>query len=766
MYVTRQLGKTVVNLSAEEFDNDQISLLKLGTNFVPTPKVTSKTPILEASKKFARSLKLKWHFRNSTHDFKKDFQGPSTFEPPDKDMPPELLETIKKIDDEISELQIPKDNPNMSPSQIQALEKLKSNQNIIIKKADKGSSTVIMNRDAYIREGMRQLNDPVFYEKLPAPIFPQTAETVLDIVSDLKQKGFIDEKQFNFLKPPQDPRPRIFYFLPKIHKPLSKWSALDQPPGRPIVSDCSSESYEITAYIEKFLKPLATKHPSYIRDTTDFLNKLRRHKFSKNSILVTADVVSLYPNIPHKDGLKAVSDALKASKNETTANRPDEHILKLLELCLYKNDFEFDGKFYLQKQGCSMGRRFSVSYANIFMAAWEKSALARHYLQPTVWYRFLDDIFFVWDHGRKSLDDFLKALNMHAKTIKLTENAHDIHNEFMDVTAYKGERFDETGLLDFKLFFKPTDSHQLLHNNSFHPKHTFKGILKGQIKRFYRICTQKSDFEEACTIVFQALRERGYSQRFLRYVKSETLQEVEAGAYIQPPPDYGNDDKESELVEPCLNPFCPMCHNFKSTDFVRSNNSGYNYKITEKMSCNTSNIIYLVECKECGIQYIGETSMSLRARTQKHRHTIYDDIESVGHHFNSGACLLDDFQVTPIFKCPKVIKYDGQNIDLEATRKATKNNRRAIEQYFIKQFQTQIPGGLNVQVYKPKDAPTIAFCNKYSGLAKKASRVVRENYSKLQEFYPKVFKHHLVSSYSRNKNLSDSLISAKIKQFP
>ena len=188
-------------------------------------------------------------------------------------------------------------------------------------------------------------------------------------------------KQFDFLKPPQDPRPRIFYFLPKIHKPLNKWAALDQPPGRPIVSDCSSESYEVTSYIEHFLKPLATKHKSYIRDTTDFLNKMKREKLSKDSILVAADVVSLYPNIPHEDGLEAVRQAFKTSTQEEKKLRPDEEILKLLEICLYKNDFAFDGEFYLQKQGCSMGRRFSVSYANIFMAWWETRALKRSYLE-------------------------------------------------------------------------------------------------------------------------------------------------------------------------------------------------------------------------------------------------------------------------------------------------------------------------------------------------------------------------------------------------
>ena len=734
-----------------EFDSEQISVLELGPNFIPAPKVITKAPILEASKKFARSLKLKHHFRNSQFHSKKLFQKPGTFLPSDKNMPPAVLETIKNIDDEISELQIPKETQNLTPGQLQALQKLKSNQNIIIKQADKGSSTVIMTKDAYIREGMRQLNDPVFYEKLPGPIYPETAETVLDIVFDLKNKGFINEKQFDFLKPPQDPRPRIFYFLPKIHKPLNKWAALDQPPGRPIVSDCSSESYEVTSYIEHFLKPLATKHKSYIRDTTDFLNKMKREKLSKDSILVAADVVSLYPNIPHEDGLEAVRQAFKTSTQEEKKLRPDEEILKLLEICLYKNDFAFDGEFYLQKQGCSMGRRFSVSYANIFMAWWETRALKRSYLQPTVWFRFLDDIFFVWDHGREALDEFLKLLNSTHKTIKLTANIDEQSNEFMDVTAYKGDDFDTTQTLDFKLFFKPTDSHQLLHKSSFHPKHTFKGILKGQIKRFYRICTQKSEFEKACTVIFQALSERGYSERFLRSVKSETLRDIESGKCL-PPRDFGDREKESVRVGPCLKLFCPLCHCVNGTDFVRSSNTGYNFKITDKMDCHSSNLIYLIQCKECHIQYIGETKLSLRQRMNKHRTDINSNIESVGKHFNTFMCDMHDFQVTPIFQCPYL-----------ATEKETTDNRKDIEKYFIRAFQTEIPWGLNKQASKPKDVENIMFLAPYSGLAKKAAMIVRQNYVKLQDSLPQTYKFYLVNSFSRNKNLSDSLISAKIR---
>ena len=50
---------------------------------------------------------------------------------------------------------------------------------------------------------------------------------------------------------------------------------------------------------------------SYIKDTSDFLKKLNKlSKLPENAILVTTDVVGLYPSIPHADGLEALSTKL------------------------------------------------------------------------------------------------------------------------------------------------------------------------------------------------------------------------------------------------------------------------------------------------------------------------------------------------------------------------------------------------------------------------------------------------------------------------
>ena len=122
------------------------------------------------------------------------------------------------------------------------------------------------------------------------------------------------------------------YLLPKIHKPVDKWSISNKmPPGRPIVSDCGSESYHVSEYIDHFLQAISCKHDSYVKDTNDFLAKLREVKVKPETLLVTMDVESMYTNIDNEAGLKAVKNAFS---NNPNPRRSDEHVLELLEICL------------------------------------------------------------------------------------------------------------------------------------------------------------------------------------------------------------------------------------------------------------------------------------------------------------------------------------------------------------------------------------------------------------------------------------------------
>ena len=93
-----------------------------------------------------------------------------------------------------------------------------------------------------------------------------------------------------------------FYLLPKIHKRLY------DVPGRPVISNCGYYTENISSFLDFHLQPLAREVKS---NTNDFLKKLHSlPNFPDDIILCTVDVVGLYPNIPHEEGLSALRKQL------------------------------------------------------------------------------------------------------------------------------------------------------------------------------------------------------------------------------------------------------------------------------------------------------------------------------------------------------------------------------------------------------------------------------------------------------------------------
>ena len=102
-----QIGKTVVNLSKIKLSKSEISLLEKGLNYIPTPKTLKNEPILDSARQFGRRLKLAYRFRNSKYNSKENFTAKSNWTPPDKEIPQLVLDTIKNIESDISNLKVP-----------------------------------------------------------------------------------------------------------------------------------------------------------------------------------------------------------------------------------------------------------------------------------------------------------------------------------------------------------------------------------------------------------------------------------------------------------------------------------------------------------------------------------------------------------------------------------------------------------------------------------------------------------------------------------
>jgi len=741
-------------LSKLPLSNSEIHILNRGLTFVPTP-VISLDPIVQSVTNFSRHLKLHNYFAcrpNLGNYTKSQFTDKSTWTPSDSNIDNDVLDCITSISNDVKNLSIQKEKKNLNQNEYQAIKDLKNNPNIIIKKADKGSAVVIMDKCNYVSEGYRQLNNAAHYKEIFAPLYLENAVKISEILKNLYDSGRLTKKEFIYLSPPENPRQRRFYMLPKIHKDKKVWPIPNiMPPGRPIVSDCNSESERVAMFIDAFIKTKANKHPSYIKNTYDFLDKITDMELSPESLLITLDVESMYTNINHDEGIQAVRNAFSECQNDPKFIA----IMELLELSLKCNDFEFDDKLFLQVSGTAMGQKYAPHYADIYMAQFEKAALAKCKFKPLCYYRYLDDIFMVWPHGLEAFNDFLTVFNSHRLSIKFKAEISSDSVNFLDTTLFRSNN----NILESKVFFKPTDTHQLLHKSSFHPKHTFAGLIKSQVTRFYNICTDIKHVHVACHTLFNALSKRKYSKRWLRKLKNETLRDLNKNQ--RPGIDIQTPTSSSSGSRPCNSSRCltcdivPTCQNFSGSVFDQT------YSINSKMDCTSTNIIYLYTCKLCSKQYVGETGNPLRTRNNQHRTAINcgntEDAlcnHLVQYHKNSPDHSLDYYSLVAIEQLPD----EGRIIN-----KLVRHKR---EYCWIDTLCTFEPHGLNVQNFgqiaidKKQHKFDLFYIVPFSKTANASAQIVKKHIKTLNKKLDSNIK--VAVAYRKHKNLKDNLVRSKL----
>ena len=103
---------------------------------------------------------------------------------------------------------------------------------------------------------------------------------------------------------------------------------------------------------------------SYIKDSGDFINKIKNlQNIPEGVILVTSDVVVLFPSIPHEAGLNAFREALDNKENK---HIPTDNLLKMAEFVLKNNYFKLYGKSKKQLLGTAIGITFAQTCVTIF----------------------------------------------------------------------------------------------------------------------------------------------------------------------------------------------------------------------------------------------------------------------------------------------------------------------------------------------------------------------------------------------------------------
>ena len=101
---------------------------------------------------------------------------------------------------------------------------------------------------------------------------------------------------------------------------------------------------------------------------------------------------------------------------------------------------------------------------------------------------------------------------------------------------------------------------------------------------------------------------------------------------------------------------CIVCSYVLEGNIIQSKNSAW--KINKKVSCQDSNIIYLIECQKerCKLRYIGFTTQEFRERMCQHLGYIRNknSNKANGEHFNLPGHSRNDFKCTIIEKVRSV----------------------------------------------------------------------------------------------------------------
>ena len=174
---------------------------------------------------------------------------------------------------------------------------------------------------------------------------------------------------------------------PKIHKHLF------DVPERPVLSNCGTATEKVSELLDHVLKAVMQQKGSYIKDSGDFIKKLKKIKeVANDAIMVTADVFGLYPIIRHDVGLEALRKTLDEQVNKKMVLRT---LLKWQNLFWKITTLNLMVKLNNNFLATAIGTKFAPPYACIFMGKVEIEFLESQVCKLLVWFRYIDDVFFI-----------------------------------------------------------------------------------------------------------------------------------------------------------------------------------------------------------------------------------------------------------------------------------------------------------------------------------------------------------------------------------
>ena len=361
-----------------------------------------------------------------------------------------------------------------------------------------------------------------------------------------------------------------------------------------------------------------------------------------------------------------------------------------------------------------MGTRLAPTYANLFMAAFEDKHVYTYPKQPLLWIHFIDDIFYVWSHGPHELEMFIKHLNGVHTTIKFTSESSTDRVNFLDtVVTLRNDNTLSTSLYvkptdsAAYLHFKSAHPRHCIKGIPFGQFLRIRRICSDEMDFFEHCVTKGRHFIRrgypepfVTNAFFKALSTTRDSLLVNKKKKDQTeipnilittytpgfkglqnvvtknwdllgkscttrsIHKVSVLTAFRRPKNLKDHlvraklkqakvtSETSENTSKCLRPnTCRYCPKLNTDGWILCSASGRTYMSRFNISCCSSNLIYCITCKRCGLQYVGQTKRELKMRLSEHFLKISrndPDSEIAGHINPLHHSGLDDVSISVV----------------------------------------------------------------------------------------------------------------------
>ena len=486
-------------------------------------------------------------------------------------------------------------------------------------------------------------------------------------VTDKEMKIVIKE----LVSPPTPLMPSMTAY-PKLHKnPVT---------ARPVISNIKAPHSRSSKWAARALSGyVGLISDAHIKSTRDFYMRVKMSRAKGR--LLSLDIKSLFTNIPVDEAIEVVR-TYSTGPDPTFNNLPIEPDLfcDILKLCTSYNQFTFGSKYYRQISGVPMGSSLSPILANLYMEHFEANLLEDIPvdLRPTMWLRYVDDIFCCYEDMNK-FEDFLERLNGIRPSIQFTHELSRTDRvitgspdlpanvtESLPFLEFNVMRQDNASFI-FSIYRKPCHAGNYLHAYSYQPLFQKTTVIRSLYLRAYRYCDVQFLAEE-----FQQIKHSfsllGYTREFIEKCRISAhkgrMNEIkkENLLALQELPFANHTVKLAETQEPLATlalPYHPCMLKLRprltemGIRVAFSSNSSIGQQLRRKSNTQTQprGSVYVINCSGCNDVYVGQTGLVVQDRMDAHaRNPSYGaDYSAIHQHNTLNGHQMDLFNPTQVF---------------------------------------------------------------------------------------------------------------------